>query len=631
MPILSSSLAFRFAAVLAAVWGGIACSSDSPDDDWSDCGDKCDEISAPVAPVSAPGLLINDLAVLGELEDAGFDVASAFDCDGKDNAELSGSSGGFSDVVAVITEDIEEMRRNDSQAGVGLAYVHRLFDASWLTADRARFRLVSIAHRPDLAHETPGACGQVRFVYRLMYTHAQGSSRLPMTLMAVREQPAINGSCDAVARKWLDQGGTSAAALLPILERLPLAATVEANLQGVRWPSTIRGDFGGYAEYILRVFAIDGQSATPIKLSNTISPNLSEEKKAELEQWIIESLPEIDRGTASVPDEFLATQAISVSPRGLARGANRPYLAAFPNPELTFGDVDFSGSTLLKSPAGLLRRLDTMTCQGCHQSRGLAGFHILGEDDKGEAGRINTMAVGSSPHVNEELPFRQRVLDDIAMNFSTEEARPFAERAPSSPGIYGAHCNVSGDPSFADWTCAAGFKCGDLSGDEIGMCIREGAPGAGDACEASTVNYHPDGQEDSVSNIEDITCGILPNGRYAYCNHSGVDPHTTSKFGGFPNGSCSNKCGTMGAENRDEDTICGAHPPGGFTACLASGKPFTDCLSGASSKFRRRCDAETPCGEDYVCAGVPGANDNVGACMPPYFIFQVRVDGHPSL
>jgi hypothetical protein len=74
--------------------------------------------------------------------------------------------------------------------------------------------------------------------------------------------------------------------------------------------------------------------------------------------------------------------------------------------------------------------------------------------------------------------------------------------------------------------------------------------------------------------------------------------------------------------------ICGAMPPAGFNECLGSGKSFTDCLAKSSPTFRRRCDSANPCGDDYVCAGVANAPKGVGACMPPYFIFQARVDGH---
>jgi hypothetical protein len=39
------------------------------------------------------------------------------------------------------------------------------------------------------------------------------------------------------------------------------------------------------------------------------------------------------------------------------------------------------------------------------------------------------------------------------------------------------------------------------------------------------------------------------------------------------------------------------------------------------------CSAERPCRDDYECARVPGAEPGTGACVPPYFVFQLRLDG----
>ncbi|MDD9968221.1 MAG: hypothetical protein OXR73_18425 [Myxococcales bacterium] len=32
--------------------------------------------------------------------------------------------------------------------------------------------------------------------------------------------------------------------------------------------------------------------------------------------------------------------------------------------------------------------------------------------------------------------------------------------------------------------------------------------------------------------------------------------------------------------------------------------------------------------EDYLCARMPGLPSGQGACVPPYFLGQLRVDGH---
>ncbi|MBP6839564.1 MAG: hypothetical protein KA190_19855 [Kofleriaceae bacterium] len=603
----------------------LGCATAEDADAWSDCGGKCDDDSHSVPAINAPGLLVNHLPVLGELERSGHGLGDKLGGDSTSTKALHGSSPTYRDVADVLTADLTELGRGDSLAGVGINYAHRLFDSRWLRSSAVRFRLVAITNRLDLVHATPGGCGEVRFVYRLMYEQPQGTSRLPMSLMVVHVQPMVAGGCAAVARAWQSGGGAMSAAALA---RGPLAmlappSRIEINLQSVRWPATVRADMGGHAEYLLRVFDFGGPASRALAgpLANTISGDLSPTQLTELRRWIIENVAAIDAGTAIMPDRFLARRDVSVSPRGLARAGNRPALTAFPNPEQEFAGVDFSRTKLIKSAAGLVRRLDTMSCQGCHQARGLAGFHVLGQDDPGLA-RANAIEVGTSPHLNEELAWRRQVLQATAGTGGPAGPRPFAERDASVPGRYGAHCGL-GDPSFEAWTCADGFTCADLNGDEVGVCVVETGAGAGDACEASDVTFDPNPRADRVVEMEVLACSV-PGGGRAKCSRSSNSPGTL--LGGFPNGACTGSCRTMGATAGD--AICGAEPPSGFNACLAAGKSFDVCMANAVPQFRRRCDAATPCGDDYVCAGVAGAPRGVGACMPPYFIFQARVDGH---
>ncbi len=622
-----ATLAFAATALLAGCTMGEDVDEPALTDDWADqtgCEGKCDSTTGEVPRVAAPDVLLNDPVLLAQLEADGFGLGRALGGDSTNTATLKASSTRFTALTTKIEQDLAAARTADREAGVGLAYAHRQFDAQWLASTKAQFKLVGIVNRLDLAHRTPSACGEVRFIYRLSYTTAQGSSRLPMTLNVVHDQATVGGSCAPVAQAWRSANGQRAA-VSALLAPYRDPARVEMNLQAVRWPAVTRADMGGYAEYLMRVFTVSGGSLTPQALPDTIRTNLNPADKAELAAWITANIDAIDRGDAVIPTKFLNTKATSVSPRGLARGANRLYLTVFPEPEQTFGDLDYASLSLIKSPGGLIRKLDTMTCQGCHQSRGLAGFHLLGEEEAGQS-RGNAIEVGSSPHLNDELAWRQQAQADVAAGDAIEAPRPYAERSATTIGTYGAHCDLAGDPSFRGWTCASGFTCKDLSGEEIGMCVTAEAPQAGDTCETSTVSFNADPKLDRVSDFATQQCGVMPTGRRAYCNHSGTKPFTTSNFGGFPNGSCSSPCLTMGLTRGD--TICGAQPPNGFNDCLGAGTDFTTCLANATPEFRRRCDARTPCGDDYVCAGVIGAPKGVGACMPPYFIFQVRVDGH---
>ena len=63
-----------------------------------------------------------------------------------------------------------------------------------------------------------------------------------------------------------------------------------------------------------------------------------------------------------------------------------------------------------------------------------------------------------------------------------------------------------------------------------------------------------------------------------------------------------------------------------FNQCLARGLPFETCVREQTRPGAlRACSADAPCRDDYVCARLQNGD---GACIPPYFLFQLRVDGH---
>ena len=52
---------------------------------------------------------------------------------------------------------------------------------------------------------------------------------------------------------------------------------------------------------------------------------------------------------------------------------------------------------------------------------------------------------------------------------------------------------------------------------------------------------------------------------------------------------------------------------------------------------RASCDADRLCREDFMCQSLPAdvpdaarVRDRVGFCSPTYFLFQMRLDGHPD-
>ena len=87
---------------------------------------------------------------------------------------------------------------------------------------------------------------------------------------------------------------------------------------------------------------------------------------------------------------------------------------------------------------------------------------------------------------------------------------------------------------------------------------------------------------------------------------------------------------TAGCDSLESDVVCGKIAIlRGFNDCLARREPFARCLAdNVTPAGLRACDQATPCRDDYICSksGDPGGR---GACIPPYFLFQMRVDGHP--
>lgn len=584
--------------------------------------------SAPPPP--SPVLVVSDPSVLRKLDGGGFDLGSTVTGVHASSTQELGKHAGYRTLVNAVAADLAADRRSDTAAGVGMRFAHRQFDVRWLDSEATRFDLISVVNRIDRRPFAPTTCGEVRFVYRLGYRVGTKTgpveSRLPMTVNVVYFLvPDANGSCASVASRWLspklDDPDAESAWL--VSDRGPLCRacrdgwkpkSVELNLQSARWPSTVRPDMAGHAEYVLRVFrrlqAAPFFEAAP--LENTIDSGRIEKDAAlrtELSAWLRapETLRAVDDGLAVVPEKFLSMRAVSVTPHGFARRANRPYRAVFdPN---VFRDVDFSKYATIRSPAAFLRRLDALSCPGCHQNRSIAGFHLLGIESEND--RVDAVAVPMSPHFHAELERRRAYVLAVAQGAAPDERRPPPERGKGDDGI-GAHCGL-GDSGFSDWTCAAGLRCTNLSEDEVGECVPAASLAVGDPCEHGPVAASSNAKRDRIRLGAAETCG---EGRV--CEANAV---------GFPNGMCAGACDAL-----PEGARCGAIPLlVEFNGCLARGVSFDRCISeNTRSGALRACGFHTPCRDDYVCArGAGRMDDGGGVCMPPYFLFQLRVDGHP--
>lgn len=616
--------AYRSLLVIAALAAVTVAACAAPEESPEGEGEETVDQAVSAAPWQLA--VREDASVLSEhpetlraLERKGYDLGTLLSGAPYANASGFAASPEGAALIAAVNSDVAEAKAGDRQLGVGMAFSHRAFDARWLSSKEVSFELVGVANRVDRRHTAANGCGEIHLVYRLGYANAQARSRLPMTVMLVYPQAKINGDCSRVASSWLGlpktPGDDTATALATgPLARLGKANRLEMNYQLVRWPSTTRTDMGGHAEYSLRVFSREGTTLAAAPLENTPRTDLSEDEQKALGAWVAANVKDIDRGTSVLPAQFLATKAISAAPKGLGRGQNRPFAQLLGVSGDKLPGVDLAGSSVVKSKMALVRRLDTMTCQGCHQARSVAGFHVLGHD-RPEMAAVNALIDGFSPHARELAAYRKSDLESV-VGRRERPVLPFAERAGN--GSYGATCGL-GDAGFADWTCDQGLTCSDLNGDDVGMCVSQGRRRVGQACEESTVTFSADPHTDKVSAARVSACE-LPNGAGGRCVRSGGDP------GGFPTGMCSGGCATLGKV--EGDGICGLAVPTGFNACIGAGKPFEQCVAGGSKQYRRACDVNTPCGQDYVCAAVPGAAAGKGACLPPYFVFQARVDGH---
>jgi hypothetical protein len=541
------------------------------------------------------GLLVDDAPTLERLEANGYafnDVVSA----ARQRV-----------LAATIADDMSEFT-----TGLPPESPRRPFQIGWLT--RGRFELVGVVNRFDRRFDPPdipASCGEVRLVYRLALQNAgRPPTRLPMTVNIRFPQPDTAG-CRAVAEQW-----RSGKDVLAILRALPPFTHLETNFQSIHVPS-YRLDMDDNAEYVLRTFQVAGDSLVAGTLTNTPRTDLTPSEIAELGHWVRENVAAIDAGIAMVPAKFLATRSVSVSPRGLLHLANRPFSRHFPDPQHAFGEPSLRGAALATTPELLLRRLDEATCAGCHQSRGVAGFHLLGEE-RDRARTFNALAVGHSPHLSAELPWRRDLLAAAARGEGAPRPRPFSGRA-EGPGLAGAECGL--DPGFAPWTCAPGLVCRSFQKGSTGVCATASGGQPGDPCES--VVTEPSARPEGAVVTGEPLSARCPAATRETMSRAFCAPNWL----GFTGGMCSVQCSRRGSI--EDGAICAPLPTEGYEAdCFLSREPVEACLRRHVMNAKvSTCDAEHSCRDDYACARVSGAPEGVGGCVPPYFVFQARVDG----
>ena len=248
------------------------------------------------------------------------------------------------------------------------------------------------------------------------------------------------------------------------------------------------------------------QSAVKNNDAKTMDRILADDNlRRDFAAWLLEPehLSELDRGTILIPDRFLAAGAIAPTPVGFDSSNLQPEFGlvqgegATAHPVFSENDVvgalkkaSEHGAKLqnIRSVAGFERRLNDITCSGCHQTRGIGGFHFPGVDWMA-AKPSNSSVVPASPQFFGDQVRRREILGSSSPDYS----RGFSSRPQlraSHPELlgelmgteyydgWGAHCYLQranaaeNDKSFKSWTCSEGLACRVASqATRMGMCF----------------------------------------------------------------------------------------------------------------------------------------------------------------
>ncbi len=483
--------------------------------------------AAPVAALER-GTAIIDPAALRELDRGQFGIGRLLLPERSANMPLTDSElfalPSMQPVRQALDGEFERyVARHKTNVGDGFDF--QLFDrASLYTAD-TRFVLAGIVNRMDRTYVREADCGEIRLIYRLTRTNEPNvgdnavSPRLPMTLNLVLkarvEGQAI--TCSEIANRWLAAGdlaltGAELAAKLLAkdgpFELISYANIdrIETNLQIAHAPKSAVRDFR--TDYLLKVFRYDPQAhlfqEAPMENQVDRDRILGDDNlRREFKAWLLDPrhFAEFDRGTALIPEKFLAHGAIAPTPAGFDPSELQPEFGLLQGEGTTnpvFAEAEIvaalrkasaDGMRLqnIRSVGGFERRLNDVTCSGCHQTRGIGGFHFPGVDWMATK-PSNSTVVPASPHFFGDQVRRRDILTALRDGRSPDYSRGFSSR-PQSRGEaelagteygdgWGAHCYVrspktaDNDRSFNSWNCAEGLACqpaGKTS--RMGMCF----------------------------------------------------------------------------------------------------------------------------------------------------------------
>jgi hypothetical protein len=490
------------------------------------------------APLERGTAIIDPLA-LRELDQGRFGIGGMLLPDRSSNIPLTSGQVFHLSSMALVRQAIDRefdryiARHKQSQPnetiGVGEGFDFQLFNRTQLDAGDTRFVLAGIVNRVDRAYVDEASCGEIRLIYRLARTKpASGDtaapSRLPMTLNLVLkakgglgiDRKGVPITCSEIAKRWLAAGGLSLTGV-ELMRKLVAddgqldlfgyenIDRIETNLQIAHAPKSAARDFR--TDYLLKVFRYNAAAREfqEAPMENQIDRDrllADDGLRREFKTWLLDPkhLAEFDSGTALIPEKFLANGAIAATPVGFDNSGLQPEFGLMQGEgaSAVFAESDVvsalkkaaaDGIKLqnIRSVGGFERRLNDVTCSGCHQTRGIGGFHFPGVDWMAEK-PSNSTVVPASPHFFGDQIRRRDILTAVRDGKRADYSRGFSSR-PQLRGNtelvgteyddgWGAHCYASGKPaanndaSFRAWTCAEGLAC-QVAGQtsRMGMCF----------------------------------------------------------------------------------------------------------------------------------------------------------------
>jgi hypothetical protein len=587
--------------------------------------------------------------------------------------------------------------------------VPRVFNEKWLGSSDGLFILSGVINRMDRRDFDPAHCGELRFIYRLGYEVRMNgkiyASRMPFTVNMVFSYGDDGKNCRDIASLWridgMDRDAPDVMARRLLQGPLDFSRLtfkqMEINAQVARFPSDLENvenrKFAGQAIYWMRIFTFRDGKFQPAKLENTpdVQAILKDSaKQKQLLDYLASHAAEIDNGVFRLPENLEADLALSYSTAGSSRTANRPF-DLLVNKEQAAQIVSTSGIAaqspkFVNSGAGLLERLNTSSCMGCHQSSSTAGFHFLGVDrfDFGSSADAiqsaldgNRLQLPISPHVYAELARRkdyvERVFRGQAPNiFRPHPSAPAAAWGNAAPAYVAAGdnmpCPLDADLAVAaKWSCdsARNLRCqsvvtnGSVS-SRLGQCVPAAQNiHAGLTCRATVIedstarnsagnlpSFNLRAFGDRVSKEELIY--KVPEGKL-----SGYDYNCRPTKLGVPQGRITRPCKPDEVKlaniqpGSSPEEICAVVGGKGFEQMAKGYFDSTAFAAGVGRGVLNVCTPSRFCREDYICQEMPdfltGAKFNVSAqtlntlrsrrigfCTPTYFVYQLRLDGHPN-